>query len=76
MNNMGFYEPRKMGRWHIDQGVVGKYHGLSYCENCDYVPPRAPRLNKITCEIEIGNQQLTLYCPNCGRRMINGKEVE
>ena len=66
-------EPKlqKTSRWHIDKGVVGKHHGLSYCEGCDYVPPHKTIFNSIYLEYERGPQILSQYCPRCGSYMIN-----
>ena len=57
-------EPKlqKTSRWHIDKGVVGKHHGLSYCEGCDYVPPHKTIFNSIYLEYERGPQILSQYC--------------
>lgn len=58
-------------RWHIEKGVTGKHHGLSYCEACDYVPPKVGVYENGYLEPIYHKQLLTPYCPNCGRRMRN-----
>ena len=59
--------------WVIDKGVKGKKHGLSYCKACEYVPPHVVRFDPVMCEEQRGEQPLSPYCPNCGRRMRNGE---
>lgn len=65
-----------VSRWHIETGVDGKFHGLSYCEACEYIPPKVA-------EYKIGyldpidyRQTFTRYCPNCGRRMSNSDDED
>ena len=61
-------------QWHIEKGVTGKHHGLSYCEACDYVPPKVGIYENGYLEPLYYQQILTAYCPNCGRRMRNGND--
>ena len=62
----------KISKWHIEKGVTGKHSGLSYCENCDFVPCREAEFNSRDCRYTVGKQFLSLYCPNCGAKMTNG----
>ena len=66
-----FHNPN-ISKWHIDEGVVGKHNGLSYCEACDFVPYRKWNFDSRYGEYFMGEQFLSLYCPNCGAWMING----
>ena len=58
-------------RWCIPKGITGKHGGLSYCENCDFVPPYTAVFNDWL-EYQRGPQMLSPYCPNCGAAMVNG----
>ena len=64
-------QPVKMSKWHIDEGVVGKHHGRSYCENCDYVPLHIEIFDPVFLEYRRGPQSLSPYCPRCGSYMVN-----
>ena len=65
-----------VSRWHIETGVDGKFHGLSYCEACDYVPPHIVEFDSRYLEDRRGPQLLSRYCPNCGRRMSNSDDED
>ena len=58
-------------QWHIESGVIGKHSGLSYCEACDFIPPKVGVYKQGYLDPIYHKQLLTPYCPNCGRRMRN-----
>jgi len=69
-------DKKNFSKWHIDKGIIGKHSGASYCEACDYVPRCVVEYDVIWGNYTRGPQLLTPYCPNCGRRMINGETNE